>query len=110
MQHIKYIDVAHQLTHIDEIIAQSLKDKRLNIAELNSKCEKFKTVLQKRPSLKDARYVVYSKYMTEHHDEEMFLFLNKKGDTVDTVHGNEFWLYGMINLCDTIEDNILKEK
>lgn len=103
MRQVKYLDIKHQLTQMDHVLSESLKEKRLNIAELNHECKKFKKVLSQKPSLKDAFYVVYSKYMKEYHNEEMFVFLDKSGSTVETVHGNEFWLYDMIKECEVID-------
>ena len=109
MRHAKYIDIQHKLHRIDKTLAQSLNEKRLDIAELNRACEKFKKLLEHRPSLKNASYVVYSKYMTTHHNEEIFVFLDNKGDTVDNVHGYEFTLYGMIKLCEALESKVSKK-
>lgn len=104
MKEVKYLDIKHELTGIDEILAESLNEKRLNIAQLNHKCEKFKKIVIQKPALKTADYVVYSKLMKDHHNEEMFLFLDNNGKTVETAHGDEFWLYNMIKECEVLEN------
>jgi hypothetical protein len=104
MKRIKYVDINQQLSHLDTVLSQSLIENRLDIAELNKNCRKYKNLSRDRNSLKEARYVVYSKHMTSHHNEEIFIFLNDKGETVETIHGNEFWLYGMIKPRETIQN------
>jgi hypothetical protein len=106
MLHIRYGEVEHELIDLQKVLENSLKDASLDIARVNHNCEKFQKAVAKHPTLEKASYVVFSKYMLQYHSNEMFVFLDKTGNVVDTACGKEFWLHGMIKECTVLDDEI----
>lgn len=104
MKTIEDIDIKTELCNLSKILCDSLVDGRLCIAKLNHDCEKFKKAKNCRESLEKAIYVIFSKDMINYHAQEMFLFIDETGDIIDTVKGNEFWLYDMIEIYTSKED------
>jgi hypothetical protein len=106
MLHIRYGEVQKDLVNLQTLLENSLKEGRLEIAKVNHECEKFQKAVAKHPALEEASYVVFSKYMMQYHTSEMFVFLDKTGNVVDTACGKEFWLHGMIRECTVLEDEV----
>ena len=105
MKEIKYLDVETDLCDLQNVLCDSLVCDKLSIACVNHECDKFCEIVKKRPKLEKASYVIFSKNMLDYHDNEIFVFIDEHGSTVDFVSGRDFWLYDMIDRCEIIHED-----
>lgn len=102
----KYENLESELTNLPEVLKTSLQNDVLQIKRVVKECGKFKKLSEDIPELKNAEYVIYSKYMTkEMHESEYFVFIGKTGDTVCRASGKELSLYNMIEDCLNLVTN-----
>lgn len=107
MKIVKYENIEHELTNLDDVLKKSLQDDVLEIKKLVKSCDKFKDASKNISNLDDAEYVIYSKYMSKDvHEFEFFIFIDKTGKNVSFASGLELELYDMIEECN----NLVKTK
>jgi hypothetical protein len=104
--HQKFENLEEELTDLQSVLKNSLQKEVLDIKQLNKKSKKFHDVSEQFPLLKDAEYVVYSKFMSkEFHDQESFIFIDKTGHTVCTLSGRDLELYEMLQECQNLRES-----
>ena len=103
---IKFENLEEIFVDLQDIMKNSLQSGILDIKQLNKESDKYKKVIKEFPDLKDADYVIYSKFMSkEFHESEKFIFINQLGNTVCTLSGAELDLYDMIKKCELLKES-----
>jgi hypothetical protein len=101
--HQKFENLEEELADLQDVLLNSLQKEVLDIKQLNKESQKFQTVSQQFPILKEAEYVIYSRFMTkEFHESESFIFVDKTGHSVCTLTGRDLDLYEMIRKCENL--------
>lgn len=101
----KFENLEEELVDLQDVLKNSLQKEVLDIKQLHKESRKFQDVSQKFPLLKDAEYVVYSKFMSkEFHELESFIFIDKTGHTVCTLTGRDLDLYEMLKNCEKLRE------
>jgi hypothetical protein len=96
----RYKNLHEELPKLQEVLLHSIQSDILEIRKIDKACDKFAKVIAKRPALKDAEYVIYSKYVKKsEHRFEKFVFVDPNGSMVGHVSGQEIELYGMVGQC-----------
>jgi len=105
MQEIsKYINLQEVVPKLPSVLLQSIQADCLEIREIDTGAEKFQSILERFEILKEARYVIFSKYIKKcEHQHEMFIFLNHEGVAVKHISGRELALYGIIKPCSDMK-------
>ncbi len=104
----KYSNLEETLPQLQTVLLQSIQSEFLEIQKLDKACMKFKTLLEKKPELTKAVYVIFSRFIKKNeHKYETFVFLDDQGDTVANVSGRELELFGIMEPC--INLNISEE-
>ena len=105
MQEIsKYLNLHEVVPKLPAVLLHSIQDDCLEIREVNTEAEKFQSILERFSVLKDAKYVIFSKFIKKcEHQHEMFIFLNHEGVAVKHISGRELALYGIIKPCSEIK-------
>jgi len=100
---VKFENLEKEFSEMSDVLKNSLQRDILSIKKLVKSCEKFKSVSLKFPKLKDAQYVIFSKYMKkEFHESETYIFVDVKGRDVCNISGREMDLYDMIMDCKNL--------
>lgn len=98
---LKYENLQELVPELLPVLKESIQTDRLEIRKIDSSSEKCHTVKEDFPVLKDAVYVIYSKYVKKsEHQHETFIFLDKKGKSIAHISGRELALYGIIKPCE----------
>lgn len=98
----KYKDIEKELPELPEVLLNTIQSDVLEIKGIDKNCEKYLTACEKIPELKDAFFVVYSKYIDKsNHKYERFIFLGERGAEICDVSGLEIELYGLL-LCSNL--------
>lgn len=100
----KYENITTVLPKLQPVLLDAIQSDFLEIQAINRDCEKFIQSSHEIPALKEARFVVYSKYIRKsEHKYEKFIFLDKEGHEVCHVDGEEMELYGLFDRCIALE-------
>lgn len=101
--HVKFENLESELKDLPEVFKNSLQNEVLEIKKLDKETEKFKKVSKKTCDIKDAEYVLFSKFMgDEFHNIETFIFIDHTGNVVCDMSGIETDLYNMLMDCDNL--------
>ena len=93
----KYANIEEQLPKLPKVLLNTIQSDVLEIKSVDKDCEKYLAACSKIPELKDAFYVVYSKYIQKSdHKYEQFIFLGNDGAEVCHVSGQQMELYGIL--------------
>ncbi|MDK9693030.1 MAG: hypothetical protein OEL19_02130 [Sulfurimonas sp.] len=93
----KYSNIKEELPKLPEVLLNTIQSDVLEIRKIDKTCEKFLKASLKIAELKNAHYVVYSKYIDkENHRYEKFIFLDKDGEELFNLSGLEIELYGLL--------------
>ena len=105
MQEIsKYINLQEVVPKLPSVLLQSIQADCLEIREIDTSAEKFQSILERFETLKEAQYVIFSKFIKKcEHQHEMFIFINHEGIAVKHISGRELALYGIIKPCSDIK-------
>jgi len=99
----KYDNLEKELPDLPKVLLNTIQSECLEIRSLQKDCDKYLQACELIPKLKDASYVVYSKYIDKtNHPYEKFIFLGPKGEEVCDVSGTEMELYGILHSCDNL--------
>ncbi|OHE00780.1 MAG: hypothetical protein A2513_08045 [Sulfurimonas sp. RIFOXYD12_FULL_33_39] len=100
---IKYSNIVDVLPKLPEVLLNTIQSDVLEIKSIDKECKKCLDTCFTIPELKDAYYVVFSKYIDkDNHKYEKFIFLGKDGEELFNVSGLEMELYGLIT-CTTLD-------
>ncbi len=100
----KYENITKELPELQGILLDAIQSEFLEIKSVEKTCEKYIGACEEVPELKEAYFVVYSKYIKKSdHRYEKFIFLNEKGKEVCNVSGQEMELYGLLGECMNLE-------
>lgn len=100
---LKYENLQAELPKLPEVLLNTIQSECLEIRSLDKDCPKYIHACTKIPELKDAYYVVYSKYVEKvNHKYEKFIFLDQDGAEVCDVSGMQMELYGILHDCDNL--------
>lgn len=93
----KYNNIEEELPKLPKVLLNTIQSDVLEIRSLDKSCGKYLKACSKIPEISDACFVVYSKYMDKsNHKYEKFIFLDKDGDELCDVSGQEMELYGLL--------------
>lgn len=93
----KYSNIKEELPKLPDVLLNTIQSDVLEIKSINEECEKYLEACSKIPELKEARYVVFSKYIDKaNHQYEKFIFLGKEGEELFDVSGAEMELHGLL--------------
>ncbi len=94
---LKYSNIKEELPKLPDVLLNTIQSDVLEIKSVNEECEKYLEACSKIPELKEAKYVVFSKYIDKaNHKYEKFIFLGKDGKELFDVSGAEMELYGLL--------------
>jgi len=94
----KYANIRSELPKLPEVLLNTIQSEVLEINRIDKTCDKYSDACDKFPKLKDAQFVVYSKYIEKaNHKYEKFIFLDKEGAEICDVSGAEMELYGLLS-------------
>lgn len=97
----KYLNIKEKLPKLPEVLLNTIQSDVLELKKIDRTCEKYLKLCSKIVEIKNAHYVVYSKYIDKaNHKYEKFIFLDKDGEELLDVSGLETDLYGMITFVD----------
>ena len=98
----KYDNIEKELPKLPKVLLNTIQSDVLEIKSVDKSCEKYLSACNKIPELKDAFYVVYSKYIKKRdHQYEKFIFLDKDGVEIFDVSGSKMELYGLLS-CNNL--------
>ncbi|MCF6309605.1 MAG: hypothetical protein L3J19_03890 [Sulfurimonas sp.] len=93
----KYKNIENELPKLPTVLLNTIQSDVLEIRMVDKTCEKYINACAKIHKLKDASYVVYSKYIDKNnHPYEKFIFLAEDGEELFDVSGVEMELYGLL--------------
>ena len=94
---LKYSNIENELPDLVDVLKDALQTDFLQIRLLDRECKKYEKECITCTSLNDAVYVVYSPHIKrENHHHELFVFLDKTGNIICHVGGQELELYGLL--------------
>lgn len=94
----KYLNIEEELPKLPRVLLNTIQSDVLEVKRLDKRCEKYIKACSEISELKDAYYVVYSKYIEKsNHKYEKFIFLDKDGAEICDVSGTKLELYGLIS-------------
>jgi len=94
---LKYSNIKEELPKLPDVLLNTIQADVLEIKSVNKECGKYIDACSKIPELKEAKYVVFSKYIDKaNHQYEKFIFLSKDGAELFDVSGTEMELYGLL--------------
>ena len=94
----KYANIRTELPKLPEVLLNTIQSEVLEIYKVDKTCEKYSDACKKFPKLKDAQFVVFSKYIQkENHKYEKFIFLDGQGAEICDISGVEMELYGLLS-------------
>lgn len=94
----KYSNIKQELPKLPEVLLNTIQSDILEIKAIDKTCDKYMRACSKITELKDAYYVVFSKYIDkDNHPYEKFVFLGKEGEELFDVGGTEMDLYGILS-------------
>lgn len=97
----KYSNLHELLPELLPVLQESVQSDLLEIRKIDKESEKFKRANERFPVLKDAVYVIFSKFIKKcEHQHETFIFLNDQGKSIAHISGRELTLYGIIKPCE----------
>jgi hypothetical protein len=98
----KYDNIEKELPKLPEVLLNTIQSDVLEIKSIDKICNKYLSACDKIPKLKDATYVVYSKYMKKsNHEYEKFIFLSEDGAEICDVSGHDMDLHGLLT-CNNL--------
>lgn len=96
----KYENIENELPKLQKVLLDAIQSDFLEIKSVNKTCEKYLKACEAIPALKDAHFVVFSKFIKKSdHRYERFVFLDKEGHEVCDVSGQEMGLHGLLEPC-----------
>ena len=99
----KYENIEKELPKLPKILLNTIQSDVLEIRVVNKLCTKYLSLCDEIPEIKNAFYVVYSKFMDKsNHKFEKFIFLGEDGTEVCDVSGRNMELYGLL-LCSNLK-------
>ena len=99
----KYENIEKVLPKLPKILLNTIQSDVLEIRKVNKLCKKYLTVCNKKPDIKNAVFVVYSKYIKKSdHRYEQFVFLDEQGAELCHASGIEMDLHGLLE-CTKLE-------
>lgn len=93
----KYLNIEEELPKLPKVLLNTIQSDVLELKMIDKKCKKYLDSCSKIAELKDAYYVVYSKYIDKaDHKYEKFIFLGEDGEELFNLSGVEIELYGLL--------------
>lgn len=101
---LKYENIRDQLPKLQKVLLDAIQSDFLEIQRVQKDCEKYQKACKEIENLDKAYFVIYSKYIKKsEHRYEKFIFVNKEGEEVCNVSGQEMELYGLLSPCVSLE-------
>ncbi|QOY53878.1 hypothetical protein HUE87_08210 [Candidatus Sulfurimonas marisnigri] len=101
----KYKNIESELPKLPKVLLNTIQSDVLEIKSVDKECDKYINACAKIPNLKNAYFVVYSKYIQKSdHKYEQFIFLDSEGAEVCHVSGQQMELYGILS-CTNLSYN-----
>jgi len=96
----KYKNIQNELPRLQKVLLDAIQSDFLEIQGVEKTCEKYGDACEKVPELKNAHFVVYSKFVKKSdHRFEKFIFLDETGHEICNVSGQDMELYGLLGPC-----------
>jgi len=94
----KYANIQEKLPNLPKVLLNTIQSDVLELNRVDKTCEKYSDACEKIPELKNAHFVVYSKYIQKtNHRYEKFIFLDESGAEICDVSGTDMELYGLLS-------------
>ncbi|PHS57974.1 MAG: hypothetical protein COB17_04555 [Sulfurimonas sp.] len=95
---VKYANIQKELPKLPELLLNTIQSDVLEIKSVEKTCAKYTDACKKIPALRNAYFVVYSKYIQKSdHKYEKFIFLDEEGAEICNVAGVDMELYGLLS-------------
>lgn len=99
----KYDNLKEVMPRLQSVLVEAIQSEFLEIKKIDKECEKYITLCENIPELKNAEYVIFSHHIKKNeHKNEMFVFIDAQGGIVRHVSGREMELYGLLAPCATL--------
>ena len=100
----KYENIHQELPNLQDVLQEAIQSDFLEIKKVERDCDKYGEACEKHPGLKDAMYVIFSKYVKKaEHNQESFVFVDHTGKQVALVPGKDMALYGLLGSCFNLD-------
>ena len=100
----KYENIQNELPKLQPVLLDAIQSDFLEIQSVQKDCEKYQKACHEIENLDKADFVIFSKYIKKsEHRYEKFIFVNKEGEEVCHVSGQEMELYGLLSPCMNLE-------
>ena len=97
----KYANIQNELPKLPKVLLNTIQSEVLEINKIDKACDKYADACDKFPELRNAKFVVFSKYINKaNHKFERFIFLDEEGAEVCDISGVEMELYGLLSCTD----------
>ncbi|HUH41537.1 MAG TPA: hypothetical protein VLZ29_00290 [Sulfurimonas sp.] len=97
----KYLNIKEKLPKLPEVLLNTIQSDVLELNKVDRTCEKYLNLSTRIPEIKEAHYVIFSKYVDKSdHKYEKFIFLGIDGEELFDVSGLEIDLYGLLICVD----------
>lgn len=96
----KYDNLKEVMPNLLPVLIEAIQSDFLEIRKIDRECEKYIATCDRFPELKNAEYVIFSQHIKKNeHKNEMFVFIDGKGNMVRHIPGFEMELYGLLGSC-----------
>lgn len=96
----KYTNIEKEFPKLPRVLQDAIQSEFLDIKRLDCGCNKYTWACRAFPELDNAAYVVFSPFIKRSdHRYETFVFVDKYGEIVCHVSGNDMELYGLLKPC-----------
>ncbi len=97
----KYSDISRVLPKLPEVLLNTIQSDILEIKSIDRSCDKYMQACLEFDDLKNAYYVVFSKYIDKaNHPYEKFIFLAENGEELFDISGAKMELYGILTCAN----------
>jgi len=100
----KYANLKEVIPNLLPVLETAIQSEFLEIRKIHKACEKFVETSHSFPELAKAEYVIFSQHIKKNeHKNEVFVFIDAKGNTVKHLTGREMELYGLLDSCSNLQ-------
>jgi hypothetical protein len=100
----KYQNIQDVLPKLQTVLREAIQSDFLEIQCVQRDCDKFSKACEEIKDLDKAYFVIYSRYIKKSdHRYEKFIFVDKEGQEVCDVSGQQMELYGLLSPCMSLE-------
>ncbi|HLD23000.1 MAG TPA: hypothetical protein VJA83_03595 [Sulfuricurvum sp.] len=109
----KYDNLKEVMPNLMPVLRDAIQSEFLEIKKISRICEKYIATCDHFPELTKAEYVIFSQHIKKNeHKYEIFVFIDKVGNIVRHLTGQEMELYGLLDSCSNlhISEDYIEDK